>query len=134
MLKAPSQSVQDMHERLKQHRAPITTDLHEPEGSRREMKTLRGIREPSTARIQGTQIFPNVIFYAVKQNKCFNELKKNDQVNNVMNTLVRRIRCYNGFWESWKLQLKLMSQTLAGIEWDEHIGPEDQESWKQQLS
>ena len=39
-----------------------------------------------------------------------------------------------GFWEPWKLQLKLMSQTLAGMEWNEHICAEDQELWKQQLS
>ena len=39
-----------------------------------------------------------------------------------------------GFWEPWKLQLKLMSQTLAGMEWDEHIRAEDQDLWKQQLS
>ena len=31
-----------------------------------------------------------------------------------------------GFWEPWKLQLKLMSQTLVCMEWDEHISPEDQ--------
>ena len=39
-----------------------------------------------------------------------------------------------GFWEPWKLQLKLMSQALAGMEWDEYIRAEDQDSWKQQLS
>ena len=39
-----------------------------------------------------------------------------------------------GFWEPWKLQLKLMSQTLAGMEWDEYICAEDQDLWKQQLS
>ena len=39
-----------------------------------------------------------------------------------------------GFWEPWKLQLKLMSHSLAGMEWDEYIRPEDQDSWKQQLS
>ena len=39
-----------------------------------------------------------------------------------------------GFWEPWKLQLKLLSQTLAGMEWDEHIHAEDQDLWKQQLS
>ena len=39
-----------------------------------------------------------------------------------------------GFWEPWKLQLKLMSQTLAGMEWDEYIHPEDQDLWKYQLS
>ena len=39
-----------------------------------------------------------------------------------------------GFWEPWKLQLKLMSQILAGIDWDEHIRPEDQDLWKHQLS
>ena len=39
-----------------------------------------------------------------------------------------------GFWEPWKFQLKLMSQTLAGMEWDEHILAEDQDLWKQQLS
>ena len=38
------------------------------------------------------------------------------------------------FWEPWKLQLKLMSQTLAGMELDEHIRPEDQDLWKCQLS
>ena len=37
-----------------------------------------------------------------------------------------------GFWEPWKLQLKLMSQTLVGMEWDEHIRPEDQDLWKHQ--
>ena len=30
-----------------------------------------------------------------------------------------------GFWEPWKLQLKLMSQTLAGMEWDEYIRAEE---------
>ena len=39
-----------------------------------------------------------------------------------------------GFWEPWKLQLKLMSQSLAGMDWDEYIPSEDQDSWKQQLS
>ena len=39
-----------------------------------------------------------------------------------------------GFWEPWKLQLKLMSQTLAGMDWDVHIRPEDQDLWKHQLS
>ena len=39
-----------------------------------------------------------------------------------------------GFWEPWKLQLKLMSQSLAGMDWDEDIWAEDHESWKQQLS
>ena len=39
-----------------------------------------------------------------------------------------------GFWEPWKLQLKLMSQILAGMEWDEPIRPEDQDLWKYQLS
>ena len=39
-----------------------------------------------------------------------------------------------GFWEPWELQLKLMSQTLAGMEWDEPIHPEDQDLWKYQLS
>ena len=39
-----------------------------------------------------------------------------------------------GFWEPWKLQLKLMSQTLTGIDRDEHIHHEDQDVWKQQLS
>ena len=34
-----------------------------------------------------------------------------------------------GFWEPWKLQLKLMSQSLAGIEWDEYIRAKDQDSW-----
>ena len=36
-----------------------------------------------------------------------------------------------GFWEPWKLQLKLMSQSLAGMDWDEYIRAEDQDSWKQ---
>ena len=39
-----------------------------------------------------------------------------------------------GFWEPWKLQLKLMSQTLTGMDCDECICHEDQEAWKQQLS
>ena len=39
-----------------------------------------------------------------------------------------------GFWEPWKLQLKLMSQSLAGIDWDDKICVEDQEMWKIQLS
>ena len=39
-----------------------------------------------------------------------------------------------GLWKPWKLQLKLMSQTLAGMEWDEHIRAEDQDLWKHQLS
>ena len=39
-----------------------------------------------------------------------------------------------GLWESWKLQLKLMTQTLAGMEWDEDICPEDQDLWNYQLS
>ena len=39
-----------------------------------------------------------------------------------------------GFWEPWKLQLKLMSQSLAGMDWDDHIRQEDQELWKSQLS
>ena len=32
-----------------------------------------------------------------------------------------------GFWEPWKLQLKLMSQSLAGMDWDDNIRQEDQE-------
>ena len=39
-----------------------------------------------------------------------------------------------GFLEPWKLQLKLISQMLAGMEWDEHIRHEDQELWKYQVS
>ena len=39
-----------------------------------------------------------------------------------------------GFWEPWKLQLKLMSQSLAGMDWDDNIREEDQEMWKTQLS
>ena len=39
-----------------------------------------------------------------------------------------------GFWEPWKLQLKLMSQSLADMEWDDNIRHEDQEIWKTQLS
>ena len=39
-----------------------------------------------------------------------------------------------GFWESWKLQLKLLSQTLSGMDWDEYIPVESQDQWKQQLS
>ena len=38
------------------------------------------------------------------------------------------------FWEPWKLQLQLMSQSLASMDWDEYIQTEDQDSWKQQLS
>ena len=57
-------------------------------------------------------------------------------------TLTRRMvvsilaELYNpcGFWEPWKLHLKLMSQTLAGMEWDEYIHAEDQDLWKQQIS
>ena len=39
-----------------------------------------------------------------------------------------------GFWEPWKLQLKLMSQSLTGMDWDEYIPAEDQDLWKQQSS
>ena len=39
-----------------------------------------------------------------------------------------------GFWKPWKLQLKLMSQSLAGMDWDDNIRQEDQEMWKAQLS
>ena len=39
-----------------------------------------------------------------------------------------------GFWEPWKLQLKLMSQSLSGMDWDDHIQQEDQDMWKSQLS
>ena len=39
-----------------------------------------------------------------------------------------------GFWEPWKLQLKLMSQSLTGMCQDEYIPAEDQVLWKQQLS
>ena len=39
-----------------------------------------------------------------------------------------------GFWESWKLQLKLLSQSLADMDWDECISAENQDLWKQQLS
>ena len=39
-----------------------------------------------------------------------------------------------GFWKPWKLQLKLMSQTLTGMDWNECIRHEDHEMWKQQLS
>ena len=39
-----------------------------------------------------------------------------------------------GFWEPWKLQLKLLSQTLAGMDWDEYIPVDNQDQWKQQLS
>ena len=57
-------------------------------------------------------------------------------------TLTRRLvvsilaELYNpcGFWEPWKLQLKLMSQSLAGMDWDKCIQAEYQDSWKQQLS
>ena len=38
------------------------------------------------------------------------------------------------FWEPWKLQLKLMSQSLAGMDWDDHICQDDQKMWKSQLS
>ena len=30
-----------------------------------------------------------------------------------------------GFWEPWKLQLKLLSQSLAGMDWDEYIPVEN---------
>ena len=39
-----------------------------------------------------------------------------------------------GFWEPWKLQLKLMSQSLAGMDWDDNICQEDQEMWKSRPS
>ena len=41
-----------------------------------------------------------------------------------------------GFWEPSKLQLKLLSQTLAGMDWDEYIPVknQDQDQWNQQLS
>ena len=39
-----------------------------------------------------------------------------------------------GFWEPWKLQLKLLSQSLAGMDWDKYIPAENQDLWKQQLS
>ena len=38
-----------------------------------------------------------------------------------------------GFWKPWKIQLKLMSQSLAGMDWDDNICQEDQEMWKAQL-
>ena len=38
------------------------------------------------------------------------------------------------FWEPWKLQLKLLSQSLAGMDWDEYIPAENQDLLKQQLS
>ena len=37
------------------------------------------------------------------------------------------------FWEPWKLQLKLMLQSLSGMDWD-NIPAENQNLWKQQLS
>ena len=39
-----------------------------------------------------------------------------------------------GFWEPWKLQLKLLFQSLAGMDWDEYIPVENQDLWKQLLS
>ena len=33
-----------------------------------------------------------------------------------------------------EITIKLMSQNLAGMKWDEHIRAEDQDLWKQQLS
>ena len=39
-----------------------------------------------------------------------------------------------GFWEPWKLQLKLLLQSLAGMDWDEFIPDEQQGEWKQKLS
>ena len=39
-----------------------------------------------------------------------------------------------GFWEPWKLQRKLLSQSLTGMDWDEYIPAENQDLWKQQLS
>ena len=36
--------------------------------------------------------------------------------------------------EPWKLQLKLLSQSLAGMDWDKYIPAENQDLWKQQLS
>ena len=39
-----------------------------------------------------------------------------------------------GFWEPWKLQLKILSQTLAGMDWNEYIPVNSQDQWKQQLS
>ena len=38
------------------------------------------------------------------------------------------------FWEPWKLQLKLLSQSLAGMDWDEYIPVENQDQWKQKMS
>ena len=38
-----------------------------------------------------------------------------------------------GFWEPWKLQFKLMSQSLAGMDWDKYIPAEDQDLWKKLL-
>ena len=31
-----------------------------------------------------------------------------------------------GFWEPWKFQLKLLSQSLAGMDWDEYIPVDNQ--------
>ena len=39
----------------------------------------------------------------------------------------------SGVWEPCKLQLNFILQTLAGLEWDEHIRPENQDLWKYQL-
>ena len=39
-----------------------------------------------------------------------------------------------GFWEPWKLKLKLLSESLAGMDWDEYIPAENQDLWKQQIS
>ena len=39
-----------------------------------------------------------------------------------------------GFWKPRKLQLKLLSHSLAVMDWDEYIPAENQDLWKQQLS
>ena len=36
----------------------------------------------------------------------------------------------SGVWEPCKLQLNFILQTLAALEWSEHIRPENQDLWK----
>ena len=39
-----------------------------------------------------------------------------------------------GFWEPWKLQLKLLSRSLSGLGWDEILPAKTQDEWKIPLS
>ena len=56
-------------------------------------------------------------------------------MNSVILTL-RMVELYDPsrFWEPWKLQLKLLSQSLAGMDWNEYIPAENQDLWKLQFS